>query len=866
MSGSRTPDAARSPAAAHSTLRPSSPNATRQQLGRRKDSRASGVSFGTEDSYNDTDAGSEVAAPAQTIRDVSQAFRSGRPSPYHMAVVTLLGSLASGMPLASMFKVYTYIMCELYDPTIRDEPIGHRGSRLVGAARTLFLPTAAGAVTTTKLPPAPELPNPPRCSLPWVQKSTSSYSAAMVTVGALLGLMTLSRASTLSRRFGRKPLLLISHVVIAVAILVFRFAVVLPPLAGAAVLYGAVVFSEASAGAPLRIAIQNYVVDTTSEAQRAGALSFIEGFGQIGAFPSSALGGLLASLTNEFFAPFYADCGLMLLAVAYILLIVPESKPGAEHTFVDQWLHHDEVESGSSGQDEGADAETENGEEGEGNGPPDESNVTWSTVHSDRDTSKLHWRSRLRKLNFLRPLVIFWPKRRHYVPTTEQDVIDAPVQERAGAREVDEADTGAAGTDASGPAQMSTAMHKLESRMDFRLLNLAAVVVFEETYQAFMVPLLLLYNSERFGFDVLQNGYLVSVLQSTRALFLTAIFPPGVALARRYVAKIGLARRRKQVRKLKQAARQQRRKARANASNDPGQDASRSNAERAPLVRDSSATHYGSVAARDYGRTERPNSAAGSEIEARPARRRPSYNSAASLGYSNLKAKKRSSMASGLTNGSSSWETHSIFTSTPSELIKRIQRGKLDISIMVASYLLATASFLVMASSSKAPTTSPQPSSPTPASDGSDGNNKGLWWSSPWIPLVISVVLLQISSGSTSVRTALVVNAVSEDDQTKALAAHQILVTVVAAVVPLLTSFVFGVALERGHPEFVWLFKALFAALSAVGALGLFWSHTGFYEKAHDDEDDKDGQGEEHEDDSSDEDEQDGRETTRNRS
>ncbi len=93
-------------------------------------------------------------------------------------------------------------------------------------------------------------------------------------------------------------------------------------------LYCAVVLSEASAGAPLRIAIQNYVVDTTSEAQRAGALSFIEGFGQIGAFPSSALGGLLASLTNEFFAPFYADCGLMLLAVAYILLLVPESKPG----------------------------------------------------------------------------------------------------------------------------------------------------------------------------------------------------------------------------------------------------------------------------------------------------------------------------------------------------------------------------------------------------------------------------------------------------------------------------------------------------------------------------------------------------------
>ena len=42
--------------------------------------------------------------------------------------------------------------------------------------------TASATAAVMKLPPAPELPNPPRCSLPWVQKSTSSYSAAMVTV------------------------------------------------------------------------------------------------------------------------------------------------------------------------------------------------------------------------------------------------------------------------------------------------------------------------------------------------------------------------------------------------------------------------------------------------------------------------------------------------------------------------------------------------------------------------------------------------------------------------------------------------------------------------------------------------------------
>lgn len=781
--------------------RPSSPIAARRPSGRRAYSHASRVSAATDDA---TDDGSEATAPAQTIRDVSQAFRSGRPSPYHMAVVTLLGSLASGMPLASMFKVYTYIMCEVYDPSIRNEPLSHKSSRLVVAARNMLAPASASASATAamlKLPPAPELPNPPRCSLPWVQKSTSSYSAAMVTVGALLGLMTLSRASHLSRRFGRRPLLLIAHVVIALAILVFRVAVVLPPVAGAVVLYAAVVISEASAGAPLRIAIQNYVVDTTSEAQRAGALSFIEGFGQIGAFPSSALGGLLASLTNEFFAPFYADCALMILAVAYILVIVPESKPGAEHTFVDQWIHSDELEADAQSQSSGTHPDNA-GESAEQN----HSNLTWSSCHTDRDSSKLKWRSRLRKLNFLRPLAIFAPRRRHFSPTTEHDVMHAPLDT------ADHDQRPAPGQQ----AELSTAVHKVQSRMDFRLLNLAAVVVFEETYQAFMVPLLLLYNSERFGFDVLQNGYLVSVLQSTRALFLTAIFPPGVALARRYVTKLAVARRRKQVRKLKQKAQAQ------NHARTPGDAGTAANDERAPLVRGTS-SKYGSVDARDYGKQPSSAGAEGS-VQARPARRRPSYRSAAALG--SLKANKRTSMASQISVGSNNWETHSIFTHSPSDLIKRIQRGKLDISIMVASYTLATASFLVMASSAKAPTTS-----------SGDGDGK-MWWSSAWIPLVLAVVLLQISAGSTSVRTALVVNAVSEDDQTKALAAHQILVTTVAAVVPLLTSFVYGVALERGHPELVWLFKALFAALAAVGALGLFWSHRGFYEKAHDEDED----------------------------
>lgn len=654
-----------------------------------------------------------------------------------MAVVTLLGSLASGMPLASMFKVYTYVMCKVYHPSI-------------------------SALTATLLPPAPQLPNPPECASPYVEKATSSYSAAMVTTGALLGLLTLSRASRLSRRFGRKPLLLITHLVLAVSLLFFRLTVLLPPYAAAAGLFASVVFSEASAGAPLRIAIQNYVVDTTSEAQRAGALSFIEGFGQIGAFPSSALGGLLASLTHEFFAPFYADVALLLLVFAYILILVPESKEHHQRTVVDSWAR-DDAENGTADAADDQHDEASNSR----NASPDgrtgacsssaegnNSAYTWSTWQDDaveHDGSFLQWRSRLRALNFLRPLYIFRPQKLGHADISADDAISP-----------------------------SASLPPTKQRTDWRLLNLAFVVVFEETYQIFMVPLLLLFNGQHFGFDVLQNSYLISVLQSTRALYLTAVFPAGVAIARRYVAKAALARRKRKL-ALVEAQR----------------------GERQPLApgHEVHSRDYGALASGSSGTTP-------SAVQTRPERRRPSHRSAASFGYANLS--KRSSRTS------NTFETESVFLHQPAELIKRIQRGKLDVSIMVASYLLALVSFLLLASSTR-------PS-----------------WSTPWIPLVLGVVLLQLSSGATSVRTALIVNAVAEEDQTKALAAHQILCTTSAATMPLLTSLVYGAALERGRPELVWLFKAVFAALSVVGAATLFWTHRGFHDKVHDsDEDDE---------------------------
>ncbi|EPQ30019.1 uncharacterized protein PFL1_02692 [Pseudozyma flocculosa PF-1] len=921
---------------------------------------SSRYSVGSTTSYglsadDDGDDNESAAAPAQTIRDVSQAFRAGRPSPYHMAVVTLIGSLASGMPLASMFKVYTFVMCEVYDPRIRDKTAAGGASWLSWFSWSsswlqpmAWGPRAAPYSTLVKLLQAPELPNPPECALPWVQKSTSTYSAAMVTVGALLGLMILSRASGLSRRFGRKPLLLLTHLFLALALLVFRLAVLLPPYAAAVVLYCAVVLSEASAGAPLRIALQNYVVDTTTESQRAGALSFIEGFGQIGAFPSSALGGLLASLSGEFFAPFYANIALMVVAFVYILVLVPESKRKHEHTLIDSWTQADDVEggradsldAGSEGEEDGegeaggqqADPGDADGSRrrtstavGRGDGDGDteadadaadaddhpsafsESARTWSTSHAATDESKFKWRSKLRALNFLRPLSIFKPTVRHYSDVTAHDALAAPPS------------SDSRGDDAgNGKAAPSTAIGRIQKRVDFRLLNLALVVVFEETYQCFLVPLLLLYNGQKFGFDVLQNGYLVSVLQSVRALFLTAIFPPAMALARRYVARRGLARRKEKLRRMRAEAKQQRRRRQqtgqgagrgaASGESARGRDGG-GDEERRPLVRSrdsmgrpasggeptAAESRYGTMTSRDYGLTERrggdgdgdgdgdggsaaaatatsgatdsATATATTPDEARTGRRRPSYHAAASLGgLSRLRRSASQTTAERRRRLSyqsraaieSNWETHSIFTRAPSELIKKIQRGKLDIGVMLASYLLACIAFVVLASSTYAPGPPPRPPPPIPplladiasaatagvAVEAGSGSGAGaLFWKSPWIPLTLGVVLLQVASGSTSLRTALVVNAVAEDDQTKALAAHQILVTSVNAFMPLATSAVYGIALERGRPELVWLFKALFAALALVGACGLFWSHRGFYEKAHDDAEEEEEEG-----------------------
>lgn len=661
-----------------STAKPRRPGGLRQQ----------NTSHGSVDSAR-TFAGDAT----ETYQEARHAFEEGRASPYFMAVVAFLCSLSQGLPLASMFKVYTFLTCEIYDDISAGDGEGSSVDKS-GIVNTLVRALNSGVQTLgISIPPAPELPHPPQCSEPRVQKTTSAYAAAMATVGALVALLLLDKVTKVSRHFGRKPIMLLPQLLIALAFSGFRLSVALPQYAGMSLLFVAVVILEASAGAPLRISIQNYVVDTTTDSQRAAALSFIEGFGQIGAFPSSTLGGFLAAVTGQFFAPFYASIAVALFSFVFILILVPESKKHRHHTLIDNWEHSAEADERHAEQERRREAMRRQSYQSTGGG-----NESYISTETNNSTMPTGWRHYIRKINFLQPLGIFMPARH-----------------QSGSR---------------------------RGSLDWRLLNLAAIVVSEETFQVFLVPTLLLFNSDVFGFDVLQNGYLVSLLQGTRALYLTAIFPPAVAAARRWIS----ARVQKAKERRKSAQKDQQRRSQAS--------------ETSPLLGNGSS---GSGANGGEGAAEEGEGAEGSSFAG------------------------------------------SQFTSTT--VAKQEQRGKLDIVVMVFSYSLATASFLLFALSRRLGST-------------------------PWAALALAIVGTQLSSGATNVRTALIVNSVSEEEQSRALAANQVLCTLVYACIPLLTSLVYGAGIQRGLPEAVWIFKGLFAALAAIGSLGLFVTHRGVSARA----------------------------------
>ncbi|KAE8233715.1 hypothetical protein CF326_g1252 [Tilletia indica] len=639
--------------------------------------------------------------------------------------------LAAGLPLASLFKVYTYVLCIAFPPP-SSSPKPH----------LLF-----------KLPPAPSLPFPdPTCPTnPQIASSTSSYAATVTALASILALTSIDRASAMTRRFGRKPLMLLMHILLILGYTVVRFGVALSQASASSpqrksgipglvlVMIGAIL-AETAQGAPLRIALQNYIVDTVPNehsgnedddeeeeeeeeegeegghsssspaSSRASALSFLDGIGQLGAFPSSTLGGLLAAATAAFFAPFYAAIVCVGLAFAWALLGVPESKMDRQHiAIIDEF----DPSPSSPAQGENSAAQSSSSSRQE------ETSGTAANEGQDSShptTLRSRFRKWLRFLNFLKPLAVFAPVR------------NSP----------------------SADAQQASS----SSFFDLRLPILALLILAEETYQAFLLPAFLLYCSDVFGYNQLQEGYLISILQGSRALWLTLIFPRLLGWARGAVA------RRAERRALK--ARE--------AAGDEGR----------PLIAPSSGEESG--------------------VE------------------------------------------------------KAVSRAKarLDMLVLILSYLLSILAFLLIASA-RAAYTPPSKGEGEKERRGEGEGAKRAWWT-----LIVGIVVLQLASGSASVRTALVVNAASgssaarerlsthrhratgavaataneeepeeeEEEETSAstaeslaLAANQILITITTALMPILTSLVYSRGLQAKPnplPEAVWLFKAGVAGLSAV--------------------------------------------------
>lgn len=121
-----------------------------------------------------------------------------------------------------------------------------------------------------------------------------------------------------SDRIGRKPVLMIGVLGNAIAQILFGFSTELWMLIGARVLAGIL----SSATLPTAMA---YIGDSTSEKDRGGGMGIIGAAMGVGMVLGPGIAGWLASYSLS--APFFLAAGLSLLALVFILLVLPESLP-----------------------------------------------------------------------------------------------------------------------------------------------------------------------------------------------------------------------------------------------------------------------------------------------------------------------------------------------------------------------------------------------------------------------------------------------------------------------------------------------------------------------------------------------------------
>ena len=145
------------------------------------------------------------------------------------------------------------------------------------------------------------------------------YFGILLTAWSLMQFLFSPLLGSLSDRFGRRPVLILSAIGLGLDYVVMALAPSLLWLFVGRVLSGITASSYATAAA--------YVADVTPVERRAAAFGMVGAAWGLGFIVGPALGGVLGGFGVRL--PFWAAAGMSLASAAYGLLVLPESLPAA---------------------------------------------------------------------------------------------------------------------------------------------------------------------------------------------------------------------------------------------------------------------------------------------------------------------------------------------------------------------------------------------------------------------------------------------------------------------------------------------------------------------------------------------------------
>lgn len=170
-----------------------------------------------------------------------------------------------------------------------------------------------------------KMPSLDQCDLPGPKKAYSISLQVLAILTAVGIIITYGSIGHYSAIFGRRPVLVILIVLSILNSIAFICAVKASGVLGD-VFFALWVFLGIGSN-PLSFGLVSnmYVVDSVDEDIRTSMLSFVEGCGILGLFPSYWLGGWITERFQNTALVFWCKLGISIVAFLYTLLILPES-------------------------------------------------------------------------------------------------------------------------------------------------------------------------------------------------------------------------------------------------------------------------------------------------------------------------------------------------------------------------------------------------------------------------------------------------------------------------------------------------------------------------------------------------------------